>query len=224
MLIVLVASGISACSAVDKFKGALSDRGNVDYQNNRSIKALEVPPDLTTPQFDKSFELPSTGVVSAVSLKNGGTGVVQNTVSSSGVSGSGIPRTKVLSMVRTLGDQAVLQVNDSYPRSVILTEIMLTRMNFTILNKSLADGILNVRYNGNDVPLSGRSSGLLAKTKGLLGLSESNNALSKGQTYRVSVQNQKDFPIVRFASVSAKPLSVGAHTRIINLLNAEFNR
>ncbi len=38
----------------------------IDYKNSKSVKSLEVPPDLTTPEFDSTYTVNSNGSVSAV--------------------------------------------------------------------------------------------------------------------------------------------------------------
>jgi len=63
---------ISACSIVDNFVDIKVS--NLDYKNNQSVKALDFPPDLTAPEFDMAFALPSDGVVSASSIKNRSSG------------------------------------------------------------------------------------------------------------------------------------------------------
>lgn len=67
VFVLFVLVNISACSVVDNF---VDTKNRFDYQNNRSVKALEFPPDLTAPEFDMAFALPADGVVSASSLGN----------------------------------------------------------------------------------------------------------------------------------------------------------
>ena len=56
---------LSACSVVDNF---MDTKNRINYKNNRSVKALEFPPDLTAPEFDMAFALPADGVVNASTL------------------------------------------------------------------------------------------------------------------------------------------------------------
>jgi len=223
ILIVLVTLfGLSACSTLDRVGGFLNDRGSVDYQNNTSVKQLEIPPDLTKPEFDKAFELP-TGVISAVSLKNGGSGVIEEPRSNVGA-----VRRGDLSSVRTISGSSVLQVNDSYPRSLILTGIILNKMGFSILNKSPSGDVITVKYNGKDVPIfEGEKSGFLGKFRILLGSESrkvrSNKALINGHNYRFNINNEQGAPIVRVSKSNDKNLSEAARTKIITLLNTAFN-
>jgi len=223
-LVLIAVISLSACSAANKIRGFIGDDSGVDYQNNQAIKKLEVPPDLTRPEFDKSFELP-TGVISAVSLKNGTAmprqGIANSTGSNSNI---GAIRRGDLSSIRTVAGKTVLQVNDTYPRSLVLTEIMLTRMGFSTLSKSSSGDIITARYNGSDVTVDGKRKGWFSKAKGLVGLGGGNNkALTSGETYRVSIRNEQGSPIVRIAPV-AGVLSDAAHTKIITLLNSSFNK
>ena len=67
--IIILLVGISGCSAVDNI---MDTKNNVNYQNNKSAKVLDFPPDLTTPEFDMAFALPADGVVSASDLNKSG--------------------------------------------------------------------------------------------------------------------------------------------------------
>ena len=63
-----VLMSVSACSVVDNFVDTKKNR--VNYQNNKSVKSLDFPPDLTAPEFDMAFVLPTDGVVSASAMGN----------------------------------------------------------------------------------------------------------------------------------------------------------
>ena len=60
---------LSACSVVDNFVD--TTRTNLDYSNNVTVKDLEVPPDLTAPEYDMAFVLPANGVISASEMRGG---------------------------------------------------------------------------------------------------------------------------------------------------------
>jgi len=222
--------GLSACGTVSSVKGALTERGKINYQNNQAIKQLEVPPDLTDPEFDKSFDLP-TGVVSAVSLNNGGSGALTSNNSGAVNATTGTTAPKVaalrggdLSSIRSIGGQTVLQVNDTYPRSLIITEIMLTRMGFSTLSKSSTGDLITAKYNGAPVSVDGKRKGLFSRAKSLINLGRDNKALISGEKYRITIKNEQGVPIVRFARANAKSISNAAHAKIIERLNAAFNR
>ena len=64
---------LSGCASIAK----LTDTSNgVNYKNSYSIKSLEFPPDLTSPEFDNAFMLPTSGSVSASAMQ------AQTTISS----------------------------------------------------------------------------------------------------------------------------------------------
>ena len=69
VFILFMLLNISACSVVDNF---MDTKNRINYKNNRSVKALDFPPDLTAPEFDMAFSLPSSGVVSATSMVHSG--------------------------------------------------------------------------------------------------------------------------------------------------------
>ncbi|MCK5918246.1 MAG: outer membrane protein assembly factor BamC [Cocleimonas sp.] len=55
----------TGCSTVDR----LADTTNgINYKNRNSIKMLDFPPDLTTPEFDSAFIFPASGSVSATTI------------------------------------------------------------------------------------------------------------------------------------------------------------
>lgn len=65
LVILFVLVSTSACSTVDNF---MDTKNRVNYKNNKSIKTLDFPPDLTAPEYDMAFVLPADGVVSATSM------------------------------------------------------------------------------------------------------------------------------------------------------------
>ena len=221
LLAIFIVTNLSACSAFNKVGSFLGDKKTVNYQNNASVKDLEFPPDLTAPEFDKEFELPST-TVSAVAMSNG-TSFQPNATSVNFQTRSGD-----LASIRSLGGESVLQVNDTYPRALVLTDIMLERMGFSIISRNAAGNVYRVQYNGEDIDIgekSGRISGFFNRAKDIVGFGGSNNkALVKGQIYQTTISNQQGVGIVRFTNAAGQALPSKAHTKIITLLNNEFNR
>lgn len=43
----------------------MDTNNRINYKNNRSVKTLDFPPDLTKPEYDMAFALPADGVISA---------------------------------------------------------------------------------------------------------------------------------------------------------------
>ncbi len=66
LMLLFVLINISACSVVDNFVD--TKRSNLDYKNNKTVKSLDFPPDLTAPEFDMAFVLPVNGVASASAM------------------------------------------------------------------------------------------------------------------------------------------------------------
>ena len=205
-LLLFVLSGITACSTFNSTADKVSSlftgkKTKARYENNKSVKDLEFPPDLTAPEFDNAFALPAAGTVSASSINSGAiTPNYTNTVPSQTTATAPKPRSANLSTIKKQGSDSYLQINDKYERALLLTEIILERMQFKVINKMLATGELNVRYQG------------------------SNPALVKGGNYRVSVLNAQGIPLVRIAKSEGTVLTTEQHARIISLLNSEFNK
>ena len=225
IVVLMLVMSVSACSTI---KRTLAGRDGVDYQRNQAIKQLEVPPDLTKPEFDDAFELPAVGVISAVSLKNG-TPHPQEATSARNT-GDRKARSKLasgdLSSIRSVAGKTVLLVNDTYPRSLILTEIMANKMGFSTISKSPARDVITVKYTGDNVAVDSAGRGFLNKTRYFLsrGLGESaDNALINGETYRISISNEQGNAIVRVTSKSGEALPEAKHAKIISLLNSTFN-
>ena len=63
--ILVLLLGLSGCSTLDNLTDTKSI---VNYKVNKSVKVLDFPPDLTSPEYDNSFALPSGGVILASSL------------------------------------------------------------------------------------------------------------------------------------------------------------
>jgi uncharacterized lipoprotein len=206
-LLLFVISGITACStinsAADKVTSLVTGKKAVArHENNKSVKDLEFPPDLTAPEFDRAFDLP-TGTVTASSLNSVTTTPTYtntSTVSAQTTAALAKPRSASFSTIKKQGNDSYLQINDKYERALLLTEIILERMQFKVVNKMLATGEMNVRYQGNDP------------------------ALVKGGNYRVSVINAQGIPLVRIAKTEGTVLTTAQHAQIISLLNKEFNK
>lgn len=64
-IVLFVLVNVSACSSIDNFLDTSADTSGLDYKNNRAVKSLSFPPDLTAPEFDMAFALPANGTVSA---------------------------------------------------------------------------------------------------------------------------------------------------------------
>lgn len=68
---IIVASSVlvvlSGCSSVDNF---VDTTNSINYKNSQSTKTLDFPPDLTAPEFDSAFALPSGGSVTASAVNN----------------------------------------------------------------------------------------------------------------------------------------------------------
>lgn len=216
-MILMAVISLSACSTVSKISGLIGEAGGVDYQNNKSVKNLEIPPDLTRPEFDRAFALPA-GTFSAVALKNG---EYRNLPNSGFAAYSG----EASSIIEVAGKTA-LRVNSTYANSLKSTEKHLSEMGFTIVSKSPAGDVITAKYTGEDILVSDRKIPSFLKNI-YLGSDRRkvkfNTALTQGNTYRVSIKNDKGTPTVRFAQNDGKSIPDDAHSKIIRLLNTAFN-
>jgi len=230
LMALVVATSLSACSGLNKVGSFLSDKKTANYQNNRSVKDLEFPPDLTAPEFDKEFELPSS--TSTVSMRSGGIVSTDNNFAqpaTSAVNYSGNTRkrerTGVLSSIKSQAGETVLHIHDTYPRALILTEIMLERIHFSILSRD-AGGNYRVQYKGADITkekkkgfLSGTLDYFKSLTAGSAGKVLANNSI-----YQVRVVNQGGLPLLYFKGGTGQTLPNKSQVQIITLFNNEFNR
>ena len=66
LILMFMLVSVSACSVIDNFLDV--KKSKLNYKNNASVKPLDFPPDLTAPEFDTAFELPTNGVVSASAM------------------------------------------------------------------------------------------------------------------------------------------------------------
>ncbi len=204
-LLLLVVSGITACSTISSTAGKVGSlfsekKAKPNYENNSSVKDLEFPPDLTAPEFDRAFDLPATGTVNASMNSEMPVSSYEQARSAPVAPAIVRSRSANLSTIKKQGSETYLQINDKYERALLLTEIILERMQFKVMNKMLATGEMNVRYQG------------------------ANPALVKGTTYRVSVINAQGTPLVRLDKSKGTVLTAEQHAKIISILNREFNK
>lgn len=212
---VLILTGlVFSLSACSKLNYMLDSKVSVNYQNNRAIKAMEVPPDLTAPQYDKAFEMPTGGTISAAAMQNGG-------VAPAGfVPSSTVPaRTGKLASVRTQNGSEVVQIHDTYRRALVLTDIILQRMKFNMIRRDEARGTYVVEYIGDDIASGKKKNFLTRLFKG-----SNNKLLAKGKTYQVKVANSAGNPLLSFMGAGGKALNAADNAKIINMINDEFNR
>ncbi len=227
LISLIVLLSFSGCSRLDSF---LDAKDRVNYQSNNTVKPLDFPPDLTAPEFDKEFELPSaTTNKNTVSMRSGGL-ISNNSVTPTSFSvgpaanqpsQSTASRAGRLSTLTRQGNKTVLRVNDTYPRSLILMDIMLERTNFTVLSRNSAAGLYTVQYNGNE---GIAPKGWFSRAKNAVGLSDNNNSLAKGNKYQINIKNQQGAPLVSFKTEAGQDLPEATHQKLLTLLDNAFNR
>ena len=208
----IMAYSLSGCSTIDKVAASITEKKGVDYQNNKSIKDLEIPPDLTTPEFDTAFALPK-GTISAASLKRGDYQTAQKSA----------PTT-----IKTIAGKTVVKVNSPYPVALVSTEKALQKMKFKTLSKSAAGDVITAKYMGDDVSFGkSRVPSFMeyivigGKRKRLLAF---NGALEKGADYRITIKNENNQPIVRFARADEAKITEKGHAKIAELLASAFRQ
>ena len=224
---------LSGCSKIDS---ALDSKGAVNYQQNQAtVKAMEIPPDLTAPEYDSAFAMPENGTISVMEMQSGrSASAVYNPAVVLPVlsSGSGVlpmpppsqqtsqqERTGNLSSIKSDAGETVLQINDTYSRALVLTDIILERLNFIVQRRDQSAGIYHVQYNGDNVA-SGDKKGFVSR----MFKRSASKALAKGQNYQVQIKDQAGIPIIRFRQSGGQLLSPQNQTQVITLLNNAFNR
>lgn len=69
---------LSSCSSINSTLKLPEHK--IDYQNSKSVKSLEVPPDLTAPEFDSTYAVDANGTVSAAAYnRHDGRAAVKST-------------------------------------------------------------------------------------------------------------------------------------------------
>lgn len=228
--------GVLALTGCSKIDSMLDSKGAVDYRQNQSaVKAMEIPPDLTAPEYDSAFAMPKNGTISAVEIQNDGAspaGYNASSVLPTLSNGSGIlptysavsstplssARAGNLSSIKSKGGEAVLQIHDTYPRALVLTDIILERLKFIVQSRDQS-GIYHVQYNGEDLA-SDDKKGVVSR----MFKRSTSKALAKGQNYQVQIKNQSGTPMIRFRQNNGQLLSPKNQTKVLTLINNEFNR
>ena len=228
LVCVLVLSG---CSKIDSM---LDSKGAVNYQQNQAaVKGMEIPPDLTAPEYDSAFAMPENGTISVAEMQRGrlaptvyNPAVVLPVLSS----GSGVlpmpasqpdqsERAGDLSSIKNDSGEVILQVHDTYSRALVLTDIILERLKFAVQRRDQSTGVYHVQYNGNDVASNGEKGFLSGMFK-----RSASKALAKGQNYQVQIKDQAGTSIIRFRKSGGQLLSPQNQTQVMTLLNNAFNR
>jgi len=216
----LIASvmSVSACSTFTKAKGFLSEDSEIDYQNNQSVKLLEIPPGLTTPDFDRSLALPKGASGNNISKPD----ISPPSFNLSSPTNSS--RTGVASSIVNTSGRTVLKVHSDYPNSLLATEANLKKMGFEI--KSKTSSVISAKFKESAILVNETSvSKLLKHVVGRDGkrLVKYDVALDKNETYLVAVTNDANGPTVSFTRKDGKRISDEGHAKIIELLHTSFN-
>lgn len=219
ILLSIASLGLSACSTVDKLATSLSDKPTANYHNNQSVKKLEVPPDLTAPEFDDAFALPE-GVVSAVSLQKG-------TYKKSAKPLSDFTTNDGPASIVSISGRKVLRVNSTYEKALVSVEKTLTKLEFEKVSKSEKGDVITAKYNGKDVLLDGAKPlsffshvRIGGKRKRVL---KFNGALEGESLYVISIKNESGASIVRVTRADGEVLTNEAHAKIMELMKTAFS-
>ena len=181
----LAVSAVAGCSSVTR----MTDVTNlIDYSDHKSVKVLEVPPDLDAPQFDKTYltnvsdnaAAGATGVTDAVPLVD------------SSLAAPSISQTNIITRG---GEQALRIESDNLVWKRTLDA--LKGMGVTITKSDESTGLID-----------GRDRSLVSDPGSPIGafLNRSLGKLNKGAPYRVSVVKEGESAFVIFRNGANKPL------------------
>lgn len=222
ILLIVATISLSACSSLTKVRGVLTEGEAIDYQNNQTVKSLEVPPDLTQPNYDDSLDLPRISANNGSAVNSTGN---KRYISPPSFDFSGANNNGAASSVINTSGRAVLRVNSDYSKSLVSIQENLKKIGFDVVSQS--SGVITAKYTEDVVLVSDSKVSEFFKyivvgddRKRLI---KFDAALETDFVYLVSVTDEKTGPMVRFARADGNKISDAAHTKIIGLLNTSFN-
>ncbi|MCK5726225.1 MAG: outer membrane protein assembly factor BamC [Thiotrichaceae bacterium] len=148
-ILIMTAVGLlSSCAQINK----TFDNKTTHYQQSNSIKSLEVPPDLSSPEYDKTFVFKSRGGQRSVPTPAPAPHSV------------GVRR---VSTANLASNAPKLMIRDKYKRTWARTGVALRRIGFTLEGQNEAKGLYAALW-GKDAPRGNQLTRLIESQKAYL--------------------------------------------------------
>lgn len=196
----LAVSVVAGCSSVTR----MTDVTNlIDYSDHKSVKVLEVPPDLDAPQFDKTY------LTTVSDNTAGGAGVTDAVpLVDSSLAAPSISQTNIIAR----GGEQALRI-DSDKLIWKRTLDALKAMGVTVSKSDESAGIID-----------GRDRSLVSDPGSPIGvfLNRSLGKLNKGPLYKVSVVKEGDSGFVTFRNGANKPLPAAEANAVLKRFLKEY--
>lgn len=201
----LLATGLlTGCSGLNN---VMDVTNLIDYSDNKSVKVLEIPADLNTPDFDKTYlaegvsDLPqSTARVSdRVPLVDSNMGGVESSQVNIVARGSG----SALQIDGVSADMLWKRTNDA-----------LKVMGMTIAEAQQGSGSLSVRDRANVSDGSSPIGALLNRSLG---------RLNQGQSYKVNVASEGETGFVSFTEPDGRALAADKAKSLLDRMQKAYS-
>lgn len=201
---------LSLCLAVSLLSGCSSFSNMMDvtnltnYSNHKSVKVLEVPPDLDAPRYDKTyFTTVSDGITQTSGRVSDAVPLVDGSLAAPSVS-----QVRIVSR----GNELVLQVNDD---SLIQKHTVdaLKSMGMTLGKSDQSTGVIDARdrslVSDPESPIGAYLNRVMGK-------------LNQGAKYKVSVSIEGNSGFITVRDSAGKPLSANAAKPVLTRLRKEY--
>jgi len=194
---------LTACSSVTR----LTDVTNlVDYSNHKSVKILEIPPDLDAPNFDKTYVTTiSDGMETTKSEGLDQVPLVDKLIGSPPVSSVKIAQK---------GSQVILQIEDNAASVWTRLDNTLKRMGMTVSDSDQASGLI-----------AAKDRSLVSDPSSSIGrfLNKSLGKVNKGAEYQFRISGSGQQTTVEVADKTGKALAAADARLILDRLRKEYS-
>lgn len=201
----LLATGLlTGCSGLNN---VMDVTNLIDYSDNKSVKVLEIPADLNTPDFDKTY------LAEGVSDLPQSTARVSDRVPLVDNSMGGVESSQVNIVAR--GSGSALQI-DGVSADLLWkrTNDALKVMGMTIAEAQQASGSLSVRDRANVSDGSSPIGALLNRSLG---------RLNQGQSYKVNVASEGEAGFVSFTEPDGRALAADKAKSLLDRLQKAYS-
>lgn len=201
----LLATGLlTGCSGLNN---VMDVTNLIDYSDNKSVKVLEIPADLNTPDFDKTY------LAEGVSNLPQSTARVSDRVPLVDSSMGGVESSQVNIVAR--GSGSALQI-DGVSADMLWkrTNDALKVMGMTIAEAQQASGSLSVRDRANVSDGSSPIGALLNRSLG---------RLNQGQSYKVKVESEGETGFVSFTETDGRAVAADKAKSLLDRLQKAYS-
>ncbi len=205
---------LTGCSTINK---VFDNKESVNYKTAKTVSSLEVPPDLTSPQYDSTFEV-NSGKVSA-STSTGTINVGVPDVHSNTAAGKPAEQksTSVENSANVSG-QPSLKISGSYDDVWDRTGVSLKRIGFTLEDQNKVKGRYAVKWAG----YSKKGKSLSEQLQQIFSFQK--EILEEGTEQLVRVSSTGEGAVLQVFNKNGSAANLDVAKKILDRLKKELSR